>query len=88
MFRLFTIKVLFKQINLIILANAALSCAREFSYSGFVTELRLTEHALLIFSDIKSFSVIELFRPATHCVLHATIVCDNTLSVNLNRYNC
>jgi hypothetical protein len=80
---LFSVKVLFEQIDLIVLADALLSGVCKVSCCGLEAEIDFTEHFLLILGDVKSLGMVEFLGPSTDGMAHTTVVGDDTLGVDL-----
>ena len=76
-------EVLLEQIDLVVLADALVGRVDEVGGGRLEAEVALTDHFLLILCDIKGFSVVEFFGPATNSVLHATVVSNDALCVDL-----
>jgi hypothetical protein len=80
---LLSVKVLFEQINLVVLADALLGGVRKVSSCGLKAEIDFTKHFLLVLCDVKGLSVVKFLGPSTDGMAHTTVVSDDTLGVDL-----
>jgi len=79
---LFSVEVLFKQIDLVVLADALARRVYQVGGGRLETEINLTKHLFLILGNVQSLSVVELLGPATNCVTHSSVLSDHTLCVD------
>ena len=81
----FAVKVLLKQVDDVVLLDAAF-CAGDQVTSGLcVPQGWLLDHLAHVLVHIIHFGVVDLFGPATHHVLHSVVISRNALSVHLHR---
>ena len=84
MFWLLAFKVFFKQIELVILANATSSTTNEIFSCWCKSKLWFFLQSSHILGDLIRLGAIELCWPTSYIMLHSTILSWDSLCVNLN----
>ena len=80
---LLTGEVLFEEVDLVVLLDAALSVVHEIAGGKGVREERVTNHLFHVLGDLGGLLGVVLLGPATDGMLHAAVLGGNALSIHL-----
>lgn len=61
---LFTLEILFEQVDLIVLLDAVASSVSQLRSSHLEAEVNFSQHLLLIFQDVEGLGMVEFLGPA------------------------